>query len=118
MISVGDVATLSGVPGSLLNYNQPGSSLTYENVESVYQGYWRQTLKPSYASRITAMWTEILGTQVRFDPEELFLASIQDRAQAASVLANSGYNGEESAEVVGLPPISVDEKEPVDVPTN
>ena len=116
MASVGDVANLFGVPGSLLNYNQPGSSLTYENVESVYQGYWRQTLDPTYATRIEEAIGSIVGAVVTFDPSQLFLASIQDRAQAASTLANSGYDRVQAAEAVGLPPIDPAPQEaPVDV---
>ena len=105
MAGVGDTATLFGVPGSLINYNQPGSSLTYENVESVYQGYWRQTLEPTYASRIEQAVQQITGNVVKFDPSQLFLASIQDRSQAASVLANSGYDLADITRAVGLPPM-------------
>lgn len=105
MVGVGDAATLFGVPGSLVNYNQAGSSLTYENTESVYQAYWRETLKSTYASRIEATLSAVLRTVVAFDPTDLFLASMQDRAQAASVLANSGYDRTQAGEAVGLPPI-------------
>jgi len=117
MASVGDVANLFGIPGSLLNYNQPGSSLTYENVESVYQGYWRQTLDPTYATRLEEAIGSIVGNTVEFDPSQLFLASIQDRAVSASLLANAGYEHADAAEAVGLPPMEAQEEAPVDIPT-
>ncbi len=116
-LSIGEISTLFGVPGSLLNFNMPGSSLTYENVESVYQGYWRQTLKPTYGSRIERALTDVLGSQVRFDPEELFLASIQDRATAASQLAGAGFDGADAADAVGLPVMGFERKDS-NVPTS
>ena len=106
LAGVGDAATLFGVPGALLQYSQPGSSLTYENIQDVYQGYWRATLRPTYAVRIEEALAPILNTRVTFNPESLFLASISSRAQAAATLTNAGYNPEESARVVGLPPIT------------
>jgi len=48
---------------------------------------------------------EVTEIMVRFDPEELFLASVLSRANAAAVLAGAGFDGPESADAVGLPPI-------------
>jgi phage portal protein BeeE len=105
MAGATDVATLSGVPGALLNANQGGTSLTYQNLAEVWFQYWRQTLAPTYARRIESMWTDHLSSQVRFDPEELFLASMRDRTASAGELVRSGYDPAVSADVVGLPPI-------------
>ena len=106
LAGIGDTATLFGIPGALLQYAMPGSSLTYENIQDVYQGYWRATLRPTYAIRIEEALAGILNTQVRFDPETLFLASIQSRSLSAATLTNAGYDPTESARVAGLPPIA------------
>ncbi len=106
MIGIGDVASLFGVPSTLLNYNQPGSSLTYESIGDVYEGYWRQTLAPTYARRIEAAWLDIAGLVIRFDPEELFLASLAERSNATAVLINSGFEPAAAADVAGLPPMA------------
>ena len=115
IVSIGDVATLSGVPSFLLNHVPAGSSTTYDNVEQILVRLWRETLAPTYARRIEAAWTGVTGIPVRFDPEELFLASVLSRAQAASLLAAAGYDGAGSADAVGLPPIDF-ERVSADVP--
>ena len=112
-MGIGDVATLFGIPSYLLNYNQPGSTLTYSNVGDIYQAYWRMTLKPTYARRIEAMYSAATGQQVRFDPEELFLASMQQRVSSATQLTMYGYEPSEVLDVLGIPPIAHTGKVPV-----
>jgi len=51
LVSIGDVATLSGVPSFLLNHVPKGSSTTYDNVEQILVRLWRETLAPTYARR-------------------------------------------------------------------
>ena len=103
LVGVGDVATLFGVPGVFLNYSQPGSSRIYENVADVYQGFWRMTLRPTFASRLEAVWAHALRQPVLFDPSELFVESLQHRSMAADALVRVGYDPDDVAEVVGLP---------------
>ncbi len=67
---------------------------------------WRETIAPTYARRIEAAWTDVTETIVKFDPEELFLASVLNRANSAAVLAGAGYDGAGVAEAVGLPEIA------------
>lgn len=105
LAGIGDTATLFGIPGALLQYAQPGSALTYENIQDVYQGWWRATLRPTYAQRIEDALASILGGTLRFNPESLFLASIQSRTLSAATLVNAGYDPAQSAAVAGLPPI-------------
>lgn len=105
MAGIGDVANLFGVPGELLNYNQSGSSLTYKNIGSVFEEFWRTTAHPTYASRIEAALTDVYASQVAFDPRRLFLASMADRTNAAGQLVRSGYDPVGVLEVVGLPAI-------------
>ena len=105
LVGVGDVATLFGVPSSMLNYNQPGSSITYQSVGSVNELWWRSTLKPTYARRIERALSDVKGTPIRFDPEELFLAPMRERSESAGVLVRAGFDAAEAADVVGLPPM-------------
>ena len=105
MVGIGDVATLFGIPSVLLNYNQPGSSLTYKAIDDVYEGYWRETLSPTYARRIEAAWSGVIGNTVKFDPQELFIASLKERADAVGVLVRGGYDPAGSLEISGLPAI-------------
>jgi len=116
LVGVGDVATLSGVPSFLLNHVPKGSSTNYENVEQILVRLWRETLAPTYARRIEAAWNEATGILVKFDPEELFLASMINRANSAAVLAGAGYDGAGVADVVGLPPLGFERVSP-NVPT-
>ena len=116
LIGVGDVATLFGVPSALLNYNQPGSSITYQAIGDVYEGYWRQTLAPSYARRIERAWTDVVGSQVRFDPEELFLASLRERGEVAVQLVGAGYDPADALSVTGLPEMRFEKVEVPDAP--
>jgi HK97 family phage portal protein len=103
MVGIGDVATLFGVPSVLLNYNAPGSSLTYQAIDDVNEQWWRNSLNPTYAERIEQAWARATGTVVAFDPAELFIASLRERADAAGVLVRSGYEPADVSQVVGLP---------------
>jgi HK97 family phage portal protein len=117
VVGIGDVATLFGVPAALLNTSASGntSSLTYANAHSVYEGWYRSTLFPSYVKRITDAWSSVIGQVVKFDPEELFLASLQERTLAAATLVNAGFEASGSVDVVGLPPIRHTGKVPTTV---
>ena len=74
--------------------------------------YWASTLS-IYVHRIEVAWSRILGIDVVFDPEQLLIASLQERTQAASVLVGAGYDPAAVADVCGLPPMATAE-----VPTN
>ena len=105
MVGIGDIATLFAIPGVLLNYNQPGASLTYQAIDDVYEGYWRAGLFPNFGTAIEQAWAEATDTLARFDPEALFLASLKERAEAAGVLVRAGYDPADTVNVVGLPAI-------------
>ncbi len=100
-----DVSALSGVPAHFLAASPTGSSMTYANLSDIYEGYWRMSLWPNYIARITRAWTAILGQQVHFDSEPLFLASMKDRVWSASELVRTGFDPADSLDEVGMPPI-------------
>ncbi len=100
-----DVATLSGVPSSLLNVAPSGSVQTYQNVQDVWRIYYLSTLRPTYLVRIAEAWTQIIGSVVEFDPETLLIASMKDRVWSASELVRTGFDPAGSLDEVGMPPI-------------
>lgn len=110
LVGIGDVATLFGCPARLLNYNQPGSSLTYENVDHVYTRYWRETLQPTYARRILRALSRIHRRQVFINPEPLFKADLQTRTEAAGRLTDAGYTPADVLDAVSLPAMGYDGK--------
>jgi HK97 family phage portal protein len=105
MVGIGDVANLFGLPGELLNYSAPGSSLTYKNIGSVFEEYWRTYARPTYATRIEEALTGLFSTSITFDPSALFAASMRDRTASTSALVSAGYDPADVLETVGLPPM-------------
>jgi HK97 family phage portal protein len=56
----GDVANMFAMPGKLLEYNAPGSSLTYQNVPEVFREWVRTGLQPSYLSPVEQEMSDLL----------------------------------------------------------
>jgi len=104
LLGVQDVAILFGVPGPLIESNL-GTSTTYQNRADLTEQFWKQTLFPSYASRIEAHLSEVYGQRVFFDPESYFMASLQVRAQATRTLVDAGYEPDDVADATGMPPM-------------
>lgn len=119
---IGDAANLFGMPPSILGYSMPGSSLTYTNLATLHEQWWRETLYPDFGRQIEEHLSLILGELVRFDPEEFYLADLGTRAQATRTLVDAGYAPDDAADVAGLPPMrhtgatptTVHEEEPAD----
>jgi hypothetical protein len=101
----GDFATLAGVPSQFLAHAVTGSNLTYTNISDLWALYYQQTLHTTYISRIQEAWSSILGTEVLFDPEQLLVDSLEQRVRSVSELVRTGWEPDESLDVVGLPPI-------------
>lgn len=77
----GDAARMFGMPGTLLEYNMPGSSLTYQNVTDVWVQFLRGCLQPSYLEPMEAQMSDLLPrTQsARFNTKALQRADIKTR---------------------------------------
>ena len=101
-MSTGDVALLAGLPGTLLDYNTPGSSITYQNLGDVHEQTWRSTWYPYYVRRLESTISRAIRSEVWLDPERLFLASLSARAQAARSLVSVGYEPDSVSDQVGL----------------
>jgi HK97 family phage portal protein len=82
--SNGDAARMYGIPGTLLEYNMPGSSLTYQSVPDVWIEFLRGCLQPSYLEPIEAQMSDLLprsGTG-RFNTRGLQRADVKTRYEA------------------------------------
>ena len=65
----GDAARMFGVPGSLVEYQQPGSSLTYQNLEGEFTKFVKVCLQPLYLELIEQAMSDLLSrsTTARFN---------------------------------------------------
>ena len=102
--SSGNVATMFGINGHLLNYSQSGSSLTYQNVGEVFVDFVRTTLAPGYLVPIEDRISDLLprGQSSRFNTDELYRADIRTQADVYSTLVTAGMQAEEAARRAGF----------------
>lgn len=56
----GDAANMFGIPGVLLEYSAPGSSLTYQNVQEVFRLFVKSSLLPNYLEPIQQEMSDLL----------------------------------------------------------
>ncbi len=88
----GDAARMFGVPGSLLEYNTPGSSLTYQNLEQEFTKFVRGCLLPYFLEPIEQHMSDLLtrSTVARFNVDGLLRADLKTRFDAYAVGIASG----------------------------
>lgn len=81
-----------GIPGSLLEYAQPGSSLTYQNLEGEYTKFVRTCLAPNYLEPIEQAMSDLLtrSTIARFAVAGLLRADSKTRAEVDNILIPLG----------------------------
>ena len=88
----GEAARMFGIPGSLMEYGSPGSSLTYQNLADVWVQFVRGCLAPNYLEPIEQALSDLLPrSQVaRFAVAGLERADVKTRwevyGMAATVL--------------------------------
>jgi len=77
----GTSANLFGVPGALLEYGRPGSSLTYQTVTEVFTTFVRATLAPDYLESIEQNMSDLLtrSTVARFNVKGFLRADVKTR---------------------------------------
>ena len=77
----GDAARLFGIPGMLMEYSTPGSSLTYQNLSEVWTNFVRGCLAPNYLEPIEQALSDLLprSTVVRFAVSGLQRADVKTR---------------------------------------
>jgi HK97 family phage portal protein len=100
----GQAAVMFGIPGSLLEYSMPGSSLTYQNVEGEYMKFVRTCLQPNYLEPIEQEMSDLLtrSTTCRFNTNEVQRADLKTRASVFKDLTDAGVAGEVAGQIVGF----------------
>jgi len=102
--STGNVATMFGINGHLLNYAESGSSLTYQNIGEVFVDFVRSSLAPNYLVPIEDAITNLLPrSQVaRFNTQELYRADLRTRADVFKTLIDAQMPQEQALEMSGF----------------
>ena len=107
----GDAARMFGIPGSLLDYSTPGSSLTYQNLEGEFGKFVRGCLAPNYLAPIEQALTDLLPRAVvaRFYVDGLLRADIKTRYDVyASGITSGVLTVDEARTKEGLAPGNVE----------
>jgi HK97 family phage portal protein len=103
----GDAARLFGIPGALMEYNAPGSSLTYQNTTEVWTSFAKGCLIPNYLEPIEQALGDLLprSTVTRFFVDGLLRADIKTRYDVYFSGIQSGVlTPEQAQEMEGLIP--------------
>ena len=87
----GDAARMFGIPGSLLEYQQPGASLTYQNLEGEFTKFVRTCLQPTYLEPIEQAISDLLPrtTAARFNVDGFLRADIKTRYEVHKLAIDS-----------------------------
>ena len=90
---VGDAARMFGIPASMLDHAVPGSSLTYQNLETEFDKFVRACLWPNYLEPIEQALSDLLtrSTTARFNLEALKRADSKTRFQNYQIGINAGF---------------------------
>jgi HK97 family phage portal protein len=96
----GDAARMFGIPSSLLDYSQAGSSLTYQNLEQEMTKFLRTCLIPNYLTPIEQAISDLLtrSTIAKFHVEEVNRADIKTRFEVYKLGAEAGMLDTETAQ--------------------
>lgn len=107
----GDAARMFGIPGALLEFSTPGSSLTYQNLAEVWNNFLRGCLAPNYLEPIEQALADLMPrTQVaRFYVEGMLRADVKTRYDVYKTGIESGVlDAAEARQMEGLDPGSVE----------
>ncbi len=107
----GESARMFGVPGSLLEYQSPGSSLTYQNLEGEFTKFIRVCEQPLYLEPMEQAMSDLLPRSItaRFNVEGFLRADIMTRFNVHKIAIETGVYGPEYAQQVeGIAPGDVE----------
>jgi HK97 family phage portal protein len=103
----GDAARMFGIPGSLIDHQTPGSTLTYQNLEGEYTKLVRGCLLPNYLEPMEQAMSDLLtrSTVARFHVDGLLRADIKTRYDVYQIGIEAGVLTPELAqEMEGIVP--------------
>ena len=109
--SVGEVARMFLMPGVLIEYQMSGSSLTYQNRESIWSDLQQRCLSPNYLEPIEQTMSDLLSRSVaaRFNLKQLLRADAKTRMEVHQIAIASGvYGSDTAAREEGYAPGNVD----------
>ena len=107
MYQNGEVANMFGIPGSLLEYNAQGSSLTYKSIPDLMRQFVELCLAPNYLEPIEQAMSDLLTRTMvaRFDTNGLLRADIKTQYEVATMGFEKGIlDRTEARGIVGLEP--------------
>lgn len=107
----GDAARMFGVPGSLIEYQMPGASLTYQNLEGEFTKLVRTCLQPLYLEPIEQAMSDLLSrsTSARFNVDGFLRADTLTRFRVHKLAIDSGiYDQSYAQRVEGIIPGDVE----------
>lgn len=107
---VGEVARMFSMPGALLEYNMPGSSLHYQNDTMIWTDFQRRCLSPHYLEPIEQALSDLLtrSTVARFNLDQLLRADPKTRAEYYDKVVPLGFPSEEMLRREGVTAGNVD----------
>jgi HK97 family phage portal protein len=111
MYQNGEAARMFNIPGTLLEYAMSGSSLTYQNLSTVYEDFLRRCLRPNYLAPIEAAMSDLIPRALvaRFDTDNLTLADTKTRYEAYQIGITTGILTVEQAQAFeGIQPGDTD----------
>lgn len=84
------IATILGVPSTLMALPSGGDSMTYRNAESIYDFHWRAYLRPKAAAITEAIsqWSMTRGQHLELDRDEYTRPALDQRAVIYNTLFN------------------------------
>lgn len=103
----GDAAREFGIPGSLLEYQQPGASLTYQNLEGEFTKLIRVCLQPLYLEPVEQAMSDLVtrSTTGRFNVDGFLRADIKTRYDVHKLAIDSNiYDPAYARRVEGIDP--------------
>lgn len=107
----GDAARMFGIPGSLLEYQEPGSSLTYQNLEGEFTKFIKVCLRPYYLDPIEQAMSDLLPrtTAAKFNQREFLQADVKTRFEVHQLAIGSGiYDAPYAQRLEGIAPGDVE----------
>lgn len=100
MHDVGEMARAFGMPGPLLEYSAPGSSLTYTNKEGLWTEFQQSCLTPNYLEPMEQEFSDLLvrSMTVNFDISRLLRADAKTRFEIYQIGVPLGIIPKEEAQ--------------------
>jgi HK97 family phage portal protein len=110
-MQIGESARMFGIPASLLDHAEPGSSLTYQNVGQEFDKFVRVCLLPDYLETIEQELGDWLPRRqtTRFNVKALNRADIRTRFDVHKIAIETGiYDAEQAQAEEGYAPGDVE----------